>query len=141
MKSQAHRKFAGFTLMELMIAMVVTLILLYAAVMAFRDASQSNTVVTQAAQPGPVQTSGDERVDFPSLELLRIRTAKITGAGPFRTNGTFHQNRSRNFHSAVDPTISLQICEGVPQLSHDLTSAVHLFDLQLDLQLTMVCLN
>jgi hypothetical protein len=42
------------------------------------------------------------RVDFPSLELLRIRTAKITGAGPFRTNGTFHQNRSRNFHSAVD---------------------------------------
>ena len=49
MKSQTHRKFAGFTLMELMIAMLVTLILLYAAVMAFRDASQSNTVVTQAS--------------------------------------------------------------------------------------------
>ena len=49
MRSQALRKFAGFTLTELMIAMLVTLILLYAAVRAFRDASQSNTVVSQAS--------------------------------------------------------------------------------------------
>jgi prepilin-type N-terminal cleavage/methylation domain-containing protein len=49
MKSQAHKKCAGFTLMELMIAMFVTLILLYAAVVAFRDSSQSNTVVSQAS--------------------------------------------------------------------------------------------
>ena len=49
MRSQTHRKFAGFTLTELMIAMLVTLILLYAAVRAFRDASQSNTVVSQAS--------------------------------------------------------------------------------------------
>ena len=49
MKSQAHKKFAGFTLTELMIAMLVTLILLYAAVTAFRDASQSHHVVSQAS--------------------------------------------------------------------------------------------
>jgi hypothetical protein len=41
------------------------------------------------------------RVDFPGLELFRVRTAKIAGAGPIRTNNTFHQNRSRNFHAAV----------------------------------------
>jgi prepilin-type N-terminal cleavage/methylation domain-containing protein len=43
------RKLAGFTLIELMIAMAVTMILLYAAVLAFRDASQTNQVVTQNA--------------------------------------------------------------------------------------------
>jgi hypothetical protein len=43
----------------------------------------------------------DLRVDFPGLELLRIPTAKIAGAGRVRTNNTFHQNRSRNFHTAV----------------------------------------
>ena len=49
MRSQALKKFSGFTLTELMIAMFVTLILLYGAVRAFRDASQSNTVVSQAS--------------------------------------------------------------------------------------------
>ena len=41
------------------------------------------------------------RVDFPGFELLRVRTAKITGSGPLRTNNTFHQNRSRNFYTAI----------------------------------------
>ena len=41
------RKLAGFTLIELMIAMAVTMILLYAAVVAFRDASLTNQLVTQ----------------------------------------------------------------------------------------------
>ena len=49
MKSTKNRKLAGFTLIELMIAMAVTMILLYAAVVAFRDASQTNQVVTQSA--------------------------------------------------------------------------------------------
>jgi len=40
---------AGFTLIEMMIAMAVTLVLLYAAVAAFRDATNSNAMVTQAA--------------------------------------------------------------------------------------------
>jgi len=49
MKTERQRNSAGFTLLELMIAMAVTLILLAAAVSAFKDASSSNQVVTQAA--------------------------------------------------------------------------------------------
>jgi len=49
MKPFHKSKSAGFTLIELMIAMAITLILLYAAVGAFRDAQQSNLVVTQTA--------------------------------------------------------------------------------------------
>jgi|SRR6516225_6713740 len=49
MNSQPRRKIAGFTLVELMIAMAVTMILLYAAITAFKNASQSNAAVTQAA--------------------------------------------------------------------------------------------
>ncbi|MGA3175717.1 MAG: prepilin-type N-terminal cleavage/methylation domain-containing protein [Candidatus Acidiferrum sp.] len=49
MKLQSIKKIAGFTLIELMIAMAVTLILLYAAVQVFRDATYSNQVVVQAA--------------------------------------------------------------------------------------------
>lgn len=49
MKSMKKQKLAGFTLLELMIAMGVTMTLLYAAVTAFRDASQTNQMVSQAA--------------------------------------------------------------------------------------------
>ena len=49
MKLNELKKIAGFTLVEMMIAMAVTLVLLYAAVTAFRDATNSNQVVTQAA--------------------------------------------------------------------------------------------
>lgn len=49
MKSMRKQKLAGFTLIELMIAMGVTMVLLYAAVTAFRDASQTNQMVSQAA--------------------------------------------------------------------------------------------
>jgi prepilin-type N-terminal cleavage/methylation domain-containing protein len=46
MLPMTKRKLAGFTLVELMIAMAVTMVLLYAAVVAFRDASRTNQVVT-----------------------------------------------------------------------------------------------
>jgi prepilin-type N-terminal cleavage/methylation domain-containing protein len=46
MRHKTKRKFAGFTLIELMIAMGVTLVLLYAAVQTFRNATQSNQIVT-----------------------------------------------------------------------------------------------
>ena len=46
MRSTTKQKQMGFTLVELMIAMSVTLVLLYAAVMAFRDASRTNQVVS-----------------------------------------------------------------------------------------------
>jgi len=49
MKLQPKGKIAGFTLIELMIAMGVTMVLLYAAVSLFRDASQSNQIVSQAS--------------------------------------------------------------------------------------------
>jgi type II secretory pathway pseudopilin PulG len=49
MKSPIHRDFVGFTVVELMIAMAVTTVLLYAAVIAFREASQSSTIVSQAS--------------------------------------------------------------------------------------------
>jgi len=49
MQPSSKRRLAGFTLIELMIAMAVTMILLYAAIVAFRDASLTNQVVTQNA--------------------------------------------------------------------------------------------
>jgi prepilin-type N-terminal cleavage/methylation domain-containing protein len=49
MRPMNKRKIAGFTLVELMVSMAVVTTLLYAAVIAFRDASQTNQVVTQDA--------------------------------------------------------------------------------------------
>jgi type II secretory pathway pseudopilin PulG len=49
MRPMKKRKLAGFTIVELMVAMGVVTVLLYAAVLAFRDASQTNQVVTQDA--------------------------------------------------------------------------------------------
>jgi prepilin-type N-terminal cleavage/methylation domain-containing protein len=49
MNPMPKKKIAGFTLIELMIAMAVTMVLLGAAVTTFRDASQSNQMVTEAA--------------------------------------------------------------------------------------------
>lgn len=49
MKPMKQQRSSGFTLVELMIAMAVTMILLYAGVVAFRDATQTNQMVSQAA--------------------------------------------------------------------------------------------
>jgi Prokaryotic N-terminal methylation motif len=49
MKFTLKRKIAGFTLVELMISMGVTMVLLGAAVIAFRDASMCNQAVTYGA--------------------------------------------------------------------------------------------
>jgi type II secretory pathway pseudopilin PulG len=49
MKAQCKNRNAGFTLVELLMAMGVTMILLYSAVQVFRDATYSNQVVVQAA--------------------------------------------------------------------------------------------
>ena len=46
MQPKTKRRLAGFTLIELMVAMGVVMVLLYAAVLAFRDASQTNTKVS-----------------------------------------------------------------------------------------------
>jgi type II secretory pathway pseudopilin PulG len=49
MKPLSKSKSAGFTLLELLVAMGVTMILLYTAIQVFRDATYSNQTVVQAA--------------------------------------------------------------------------------------------
>jgi type II secretory pathway pseudopilin PulG len=49
MKAMSTKKVAGFTMIELMTSMAITMILLYTAVQVFRDATYSNQVVVQAA--------------------------------------------------------------------------------------------
>jgi prepilin-type N-terminal cleavage/methylation domain-containing protein len=49
MRNLKSLKNAGFTLVELMVAMGITMVILYAAVQAFRDASQTNQLVTSTA--------------------------------------------------------------------------------------------
>lgn len=49
MSHNTKRKLAGFTLIELMIAMSVTMVLLYAALRAFKDASQSSRQISLAS--------------------------------------------------------------------------------------------
>ena len=49
MSHNTKRKLAGYTLIELMIAMSVTMVLLYAALRAFKDASQSSKQISLAS--------------------------------------------------------------------------------------------
>ena len=49
MSHNTKRRIAGFTMIELMIAMAVTMVLLYAAMRAFRDASQSSKQISLAS--------------------------------------------------------------------------------------------
>jgi prepilin-type N-terminal cleavage/methylation domain-containing protein len=49
MNHESKRRIAGFTMIELMIAMAVTMVLLYAAMRAFKDASQSSKQITLAS--------------------------------------------------------------------------------------------
>jgi len=50
MSIRLNRNSAGFTLVELMISMGVTMVLLYAAVSMFQNASQSNQIVSQGTE-------------------------------------------------------------------------------------------
>jgi prepilin-type N-terminal cleavage/methylation domain-containing protein len=76
MKIQPKKKIAGFTLIELMIAMSVTLILLYAAVIAFHDASQSNQVVSQGSDMSENLRAG---LNMIQLDLQQAGTGIPTG--------------------------------------------------------------
>jgi len=79
MRFQAHKTLAGFTLLELMIAMLVTMILLYSAVMAFRDASQSHTIVMQASDMTDNLRSGLTLIE---QDLQQAGTGIPTGGIP-----------------------------------------------------------
>ncbi len=79
MNSPSKRKIAGFTLIELMISMVVTMVLLYAAVSVFRDASRSNQVVTQGADLSENLRAG---LNMIQLDLQQAGTGIPTGGIP-----------------------------------------------------------
>jgi prepilin-type N-terminal cleavage/methylation domain-containing protein len=87
MKLLSRTKIAGFTLIELMIAMAVTMILLYAAMSAFRDATNSNQVVTQSSD-----MSDNLRTGLNLIELdLQQAGAGIPVGGisiPYTSNGS-----------------------------------------------------
>jgi prepilin-type N-terminal cleavage/methylation domain-containing protein len=79
MRPITKRKLAGFTLIELMIAMAVTMILLYAAVLAFRDASLTNQVVTLNADMADNLRSG---LNMLQTDLQQAGSGLPTGGIP-----------------------------------------------------------
>jgi len=79
MWTNTNRKLAGFTLIELMIAMAVTLILLYAAVLAFKDASRTNQIVTMDADMGDNLRSA---LNMISTDLQQAGSGIPTGGIP-----------------------------------------------------------
>jgi prepilin-type N-terminal cleavage/methylation domain-containing protein len=87
MKLNTMKRIAGFTLIEMMIAMAVTLILLYAAVMTFRDATNSNQVVTQAADMTENFRAGLNAIE---LDLQQAGTGIPVGGIniPYTSNGS-----------------------------------------------------
>jgi prepilin-type N-terminal cleavage/methylation domain-containing protein len=86
MNLKTKRKLAGFTLIELMIAMSVTLVLLYAAVAMFRDASNSNQVVTQGSDMTDNLRAG---LNLIQQDLQQAGTGIPTGGIPipYSSNG------------------------------------------------------
>jgi prepilin-type N-terminal cleavage/methylation domain-containing protein len=76
MKVQRSSKSAGFSLIELMVAMAVTTVLLAAAVLAFRDASQSNQAVSQGSDMSENLRSG---LNMIQLDLQQVGTGIPTG--------------------------------------------------------------
>ncbi|HKM68367.1 MAG TPA: prepilin-type N-terminal cleavage/methylation domain-containing protein [Candidatus Acidoferrum sp.] len=87
MKQNSRTKIAGFTLIELMMAMSVTMILLYAAVMAFRDAQQTNSIVTESADMTSNLRGGLNNI---IQDLQQAGTGIPTGGIPipFTSNGS-----------------------------------------------------
>lgn len=86
MKLHKKNRAAGFTLVELIISMAVTMILLYAAFSAFKDASQSNQQVTMAADMTGNLRAG---LDLIQQDLIQAGTG-IPNTGipiPYTSNG------------------------------------------------------
>lgn len=79
MKTYAHNKNAGFTLIELMVAMGVTMVLLYTAVQIFRDATNSNQIVVQAADMSDNLRAGLNQIQ---LDLQQAGSGITVGGIP-----------------------------------------------------------
>ena len=82
MKYKKSHKSAGFTLMELMISMGVTLTLLYAAVSMFKNASQANQAVSQSTDMNENLRSG---LNLLEQDLQQAGEGIPTGGIPSRT--------------------------------------------------------
>jgi prepilin-type N-terminal cleavage/methylation domain-containing protein len=87
MNHTAKRKLAGFTLIELMIAMSVTMVLLYAAMRAFKDASQSSKQISLASDMTDNLRAG---LNYLQQDLIQAGTGIPTPGIPipYTTNGT-----------------------------------------------------
>lgn len=87
MKVHKKNRAAGFTIIELMLSMAVTMIILYAGFTAFRDASQSNQQVTMAADMSGNLRAG---LDLIQQDLIQAGTG-IPNTGipiPYTSNGS-----------------------------------------------------
>jgi type II secretory pathway pseudopilin PulG len=78
---------AGFTMIELMIAMGVTMVILYGAVAAFKDAQQTNQVITQSADMTENLRNG---LNFIVQDVQQAGTGIPTGGIPipYTSNGS-----------------------------------------------------
>lgn len=87
MNSKMNRKIAGFTMVELMVSMSITLVLLYAAVSMFRSASQSNQIVSQASDMTDNLRAG---LNLLQQDLQQAGTGIPTGGIPipYTSNGS-----------------------------------------------------
>jgi len=87
MRRMTNPKNAGFTLVELMIAMAVTMVLLYAAVIVFRDATLTNQVVTQNADMADNLRAGLNLIE---TDLQQAGSGIPTGGIPipYTSNGS-----------------------------------------------------
>jgi prepilin-type N-terminal cleavage/methylation domain-containing protein len=79
MNSVKTRKNAGFTLVELMVSMGVTLVLLGAAVAAFRSAQQTNEMVTEGSDLSENLRAG---MNMMQLDIQQAGTGIPTGGIP-----------------------------------------------------------
>ena len=79
MKFQQKRRIAGFTMLELLVAMGITMIVLAAAVSMFRDVAQSNEVVAQGADMSENLRAG---LNMIQLDLQQVGTGIPIGGIP-----------------------------------------------------------
>jgi len=99
MQPSKKRKLDGFTLVELMIAMGVVMVILYAAVQAFRDASQTNQVVTQNADMADNLRTG---LNLIQTDLQQAGSGIPTGGIPI----PFTSNNSTTSPCGTTPAIN-----------------------------------
>lgn len=87
MKPQSKNKRAGFTLLELLMSMGVTMILLYTVVQVFKDATNTNQLVVQGADMSDNLRSGLNQIQ---MDLQQAGAGIPTGGIniPFTSNGS-----------------------------------------------------